>query len=676
MKNRYSQNFIEKTIKKIRQLRADVDMHDRLYYRENRPQISDFEYDCLKAELFRLEQVLKNVGINTTEDKIGNDLLNGFQKCKHLTPMQSLTNTYSYDELLAFDSRVSKQLNDQKYTYIVEPKIDGIAINLIYENGYFKYALTRGDGITGDDVTNNILTINNLPKKLTNCPKEIEIRGEVYIDEQTFEIENEFRRTNGFEEYANPRNLAAGTVKSLDPEDVKKRNLKAIFYAIGYSSDNRFSTQAGVLEQLSKWKFPSQEQYWYAEDITHAWECIIKLNTIRKDFKYWTDGAVLKINELHLHDKLGNTAKAPRWSIAYKFAPTRVSTKLENIILQVGRTGVITPVAVLTPIEIDGSIISRATLHNANEIEKKGIRIGDYVFLEKAGEIIPAIVSVDLKKRKKDSQPFIFPEICPSCGHKLSRADSEVALRCTNIECKEQIKCKILYFVSKEAMNIDNLGESLIGKLIENGCLKNIADIYQLTYNDLASLPKLGQKSALKILNNIDKSKNYPIWRIINGLGIFGVGEQTAQELAEKFHSIYELANASIEKLTSIAGVGQKVAEAIHIFFFEETNKKLITRLEKSGVRLSEQVIDNNKVTKIFDNKIFVLTGTLNHFTRTQIKEIIESLGGHVSASISIKTNILIIGENAGSKLSKATELGILIWDENEFIKHCQLEIK
>lgn len=673
MKNPLPRNQIEKNIKKLQKLRSDLDMHDRLYFRENNPQISDFEYDCLKAEFLRVKSLLEDSNIDISEDKIGNDLSNGFTKIRHLSPMQSLSNTYSYDELVAFDARVRKQLGNQSYSYIIEPKIDGIAINLIYRDGRLEYALTRGDGTTGDEVTKNILTIDGLPTMLTDCPAVIEIRGEVFIDEQVFKSENEYRQANGLEEYSNPRNLAAGTVKSLDLEDVKKRKLRAIFYAIGYSSDARFDTQQDVLEQLPRWGFQSQERFWYATDMAHAWEAIEQLNTARDGFRYWTDGAVLKINELDLHKKLGATAKAPHWSIAYKFAPTRVSTLLKDIIFQVGRTGVITPVAVLDPIEIDGSIVSRATLHNANDIARKDIRIGDHVFLEKAGEIIPAIVSVDLTKRPTDSQSFVFPSRCPSCGLILVHFDNEVAWRCPNPGCPAQLMAKVIHFVSKNALNIDGLGEIVIQNLITRQKIHNIADVYGLTFNDLTGIPKFGQKSALKVLRNIDNSKNCSIWRIINGLGILGIGEQTAKDLANKFHSIKKLAHASTEELANISGIGQTLAESITKFFKDQNNRDTLDQLEKYGIQLSEQHPTDQRDTKILDQKFVALTGTLDRFTREQAKTIIEQLGGQVTDTVSKKTNILITGVQPGSKLKKAEDLGITIWTEADFIEHCSL---
>ena len=675
MKNKNLNDSTAKIIKKFQQLKSDIDKHDRLYYRENAPQISDFEYDCLKAEFLRIQGVMKNVGIKISEDKVGNDLSNGFKKVQHLSPMQSLSNTYSYEELLAFDNRVNKQLKGHAYTYIVEPKIDGVAINLIYKNGRLEHALTRGDGLIGDEVTQNVLTIREIPTELSECPEIIEIRGEVFIDEATFEAENEYREANGLEEYANPRNLAAGTIKSLDLEDVKRRHLRAIFYAIGYSSNSQFLTQESVLEQLPHLGFPSQEKFWHAKNIGEAWDKIEQLNIARKSFKYWTDGAVLKINELDLHDKLGSTAKAPHWSIAYKFAPTRAPTTLKDITFQVGRTGVVTPVAVLDPIEIDGSMITRATLHNANDIAKKDIRIGDHVFLEKAGEIIPAIVSVDLNKRPQNSKPFVFPKNCPSCQSPLERVESEVAWRCTNPNCPAQLKGKIMHFVSKSALNIDGLGETVIQGLIDKKKIQNVADIYRLTYNDLAELLNLGQKSTLKILNNIDKSKNCSIWRIINGLGILGIGEQIAKDLANKFLSINKLAQATAEQLANIPGIGEKLTESIIEFFKKTENQNLIKQLENFGICLCAQLTDNQQDIKILSNKNVVLTGTLKRFTRTKAKEIIESLGGRVSETVSKKTDLLIVGENSGSKLAQAQKLGITICTEDEFIKQCSLKI-
>lgn len=670
---KFSSQDPAKIEKKLQRLRGDVALHDRLYYRENRPQISDFEYDCLKAELLRLEEIATNFGIKTRKDLVGNDLANGFQKYPHLSPMQSLSNTYSRDELIAFDGRVKNCIRDQHYTYVIEPKIDGVAINLIYENGRLIRALTRGDGVFGDDVTGNILATQSLPETLQHCPNKFEIRGEIFIGEKAFETTNEVRRAHGLEEYANPRNLAAGTVKSLDPHGAQMRDLKVITYAIGYTSSSNLKTQNDVLKQLLDWGFPTQKKYWVAANIGAAWECIGELDAERKNFAYWTDGAVAKINELNLHEILGNTAKAPRWAIAYKFAPTRVSTKLKNIVLQIGRSGVATPVADLEPIEIAGSTVSRATLHNADEIARKDIRINDHVFLEKAGEIIPAIVSVDLSKRTENCRPFMFPTHCPSCGYKLIKWPNEVAWRCTNSACKAQLKSKILHFASKFAMDIDDFGESVIEKLVDSGRLKTIADTYGLTYDDLVALPKLGQKSALNILNNIELSKNCPPWRLVNGLGILGIGTQIAKDLCENFSSVAELSSARVEELASIGGIGEKTAQAIVDFFSNADNQTTLENLKKHGLCLSSKHATTQHVAKLFDGKIFALTGALAHLTRAQAQNIIEAHGGKVSNSISKKTSAIICGSDSGTKLERARELEIEIWDENTFLSKCNL---
>jgi DNA ligase (NAD+) len=667
-----SQNFA-KIEKKLLRLRSDVALHDRLYYRENRPQISDFEYDCLKTELLRLEEIAANFGIKTWKDLVGNDLANGFQKYPHLSPMQSLSNTYSHGELLAFDNKVKNCIRGQHYTYVIEPKIDGIAINLIYENGRLIRALTRGDGVFGDDVTGNILAIQSLPEVLRHCPDKLEIRGEIFIDEKAFETTNGIRRAHGLEEYANPRNLTAGTVKSLDSHSAQMRDLKIITYAIGYASNGNLKTQNDVLKQLLDWGFPTQKKYWAAANMDTAWECIGELDAERKNFAYWTDGAVVKINELNLHEILGNTAKAPRWAIAYKFAPMRVSTKLKNIILQIGRSGVVTPVADLEPIEIAGSTVSRATLHNADEIARKDIRINDHVFLEKAGEIIPAIVSVDLPKRTENCRPFAFPTHCPSCGYKLIKRSNEVAWRCTNSACKAQLKSKIIHFASKFAMNIDNFGESVIEKLVDSGRLKTIADVYSLTYSDLVALPKLGQKSALNILNNIELSKNCPPWRLINGLGIWGIGTQTAKDLCENFSSVAELSSAPVEKLASISGIGEKTAQAIIDFFSNADNQITLENLKKYGLCLSSKHVVTQHIMKFFNGKTFALTGTLTHLTRAQAQNIIEAHGGKVSNSVSKKISTVICGSDSGAKFERARKLGIEIWDENTFLSKCNL---
>ncbi|MDR1401798.1 MAG: NAD-dependent DNA ligase LigA [Puniceicoccales bacterium] len=666
----YSHSHIRTLKAKHDKLLAEIAMHDRLYYRENNPKISDFEYDCLKAEAERLGETLASHSIPTEKTIIGDDRIAGFEAAAHLSPMMSLANTYSRDELFQFDMRIKSIFGGQKFSYVIEPKIDGIAINLIYKNGNFHRALTRGNGTIGDDVSSSVRTIRDLPLRIENLSESIEIRGEIYIDEQTFAAINKCREEQGLDVFSNPRNLAAGTVKTLDVSEVAERNLQLITYAIGHGASDSENLQSDTLEYLKRLGFRSQEKYWTATNISEAWKCVEELNAMRHSFPYWTDGAVIKINELQLHRELGATAKSPRWAIAYKFEPERAITKITNIILQVGRTGVITPVAELESVQLSGTNVSRATLHNADEIAKKDIRPGDYVTLEKAGEIIPAIISVDASKRAHDSKPFVFPDTCPSCGSKLVRLEGEAAWRCQNSYCLPQIQRRIEHFVSRVAMDIDGLGSSAIEKLIAGGKLSCICDIYRLKFYDLENLEKLGAKSALKILNNIDGSKSRPLWRLLHGLGIPGIGEQTAKMLAAEFLSVANLAAAKLEDLEKLNGIGEKLAAAVISFFGEPNNMKIIENLLTLGVVCEDGNSENIRTNSIFQGKIFVLTGTLSSMPRQKAIEAIETLGGQVANSVSAKTQILIAGENGGSKIAKAKSLGIAIWGENELLRN------
>ncbi|MDR1413556.1 MAG: NAD-dependent DNA ligase LigA [Puniceicoccales bacterium] len=670
----YSNSRIRASKAKYEKLLAEIALHDRLYYRENNPTISDFEYDCLKAEAERLKEILESHSVEAEETILGDDRILSFESAAHLSPMMSLANTYSRDELLQFDARTKTILGNQKFSYVIEPKIDGIAINLIYRMGKFSRALTRGNGAVGDDVSANIKTIKALPLRIDNFSESIEIRGEIYMDEQTFIALNKFREEQGLDAFANPRNLAAGTVKTLDVNEVAERNLQLIVYAVGYGSNETVTLQSEALEYLTKLGFQSQKRYWIARDISEAWACIEELNAVRHSFSHWTDGAVLKVNELQLHEKLGATAKSPRWAIAYKFAPERALTRLRNIILQVGRTGVITPVAEVEPIQISGTSVSRATLHNADEIAKKDIRLGDYVAIEKAGEIIPAIISVDTERRSLTSEPFVFPERCPSCGSKLVRLDGEVAWRCQNSYCLPQIQRRIGHFVSRVAMDIDGFGVSLIEKLIAAGKLSCASDIYRLKFDDLKNLEKLGAKSALKILNNIDGSKTRPLWCLLHGLGISGIGEQTAKVLAIRFLSMDNLMAAKLEDLEILNGIGEKLALAIVSFFGEPNNMKIIEDLKALGVCGINEASATAHGNLNFQGKTFVLTGALASMPRQRAIELIENLGGKAVNSISKNTRILIAGENGGSKIAKAQSLGIAIWSEAEFLENLKGE--
>ncbi|MDR1891352.1 MAG: NAD-dependent DNA ligase LigA [Puniceicoccales bacterium] len=666
-KKTYSTSDIRALKARYDKLLSEINLHDRLYYRENNPRISDFEYDCLKSEVERLREVLAVYAVDVKDTTIGDDRQSGFQSFAHLSPMMSLANTYSREELFQFSNHLETALGPQKFSYVVEPKIDGIAINLIYKNGKFFKALTRGNGTIGDDVSVNIKTIRDLPLEIENHSEALEIRGEVYIDKQTFIGINKIREEQELELFANPRNLAAGTIKTLNIDEVSERNLKLITYTIGHCSEKIVSRQSEVLEILKNLGFASQEKYWTAESIEEAWKHVEELDKMRHIFPYWTDGAVLKINELQFYETLGATAKSPRWAIAYKFAPERATTKIKNIILQVGRTGIITPVADLESVLLSGTNVSRATLHNADEISKKDIRMGDYVTVEKAGEIIPAIVAVDTAKRDVNSRPFIFPKICPACGSQLIQLTGEVAWRCQNLCCLPQIQRRLEHFVSRAAMDIDGLGTVVIEKLVAGQKLNNIADIYRLTFNDLESLEKFGTKSALKILGNIDDSKNRPLWRLLHGFGILGIGEQTAKILAKHFHSLDNLIAATPEELERLDGIGVKLSNAITAFLGEPHNVKIIDDLRMLGVIHGDthgEILQNQR----FHAKNFVLTGTLSSMTRQEAVEKIEHLGGNVANSISKNVHILIAGENCGSKLEKAQSLGLEIWNETDLL--------
>jgi DNA ligase (NAD+) len=551
----------------------------------------------------------------------------------------------------------------------VEPKIDGLAVNLIYENGNLKYALTRGNGVEGDDVTDNVKTIAGLPLEIEDIPELIEIRGEVYMDDEIFRKINEERRNAGEILFANARNLASGTLKLMDSEEVRARNLKILLYGIG--AGNFLKKQCEIYDFLQKLRFPSQTFYHICEKIDNAAEIIQRLNGERNQLPYGTDGVVFKVNDRVLQEQLGATAKAPRWAFAYKFEPERAETILRNVTFQVGRTGVITPVAELEPVNLSGSWVSRATLHNADDMAKKDIRIGDTVIVEKSGEIIPAIVGVKLENRPKNGlEKLNFPRNCPRCGTELARPLEEVAWRCPNGDCREQMVQKIIYFASKTAMDIDGLGENVVRKLVENGKIKTIADIYTLGKEDLYVLENFGNKSINYLLSSIEHSKKTALWRLLSALGIPSIGEKTAKDLANYFQSWDTLAAASSEELENVRGVGKKVAQGIFDYFHGTKNLDLLEKMRKIGFIFENTAVDYNPN---FSKKIFALTGTLQQFTRNQAKELIEKSGGIVVGVLSAKVDVLIAGAGAGKKLDSAEKKGMEIWSEADFTEKLNL---
>jgi DNA ligase (NAD+) len=657
----------KKIQKKILQLMGEIERHDRLYYRDSRPEISDFEYDCLKGELLHLESLFpEGAGkIGVGDDRGGNLLTR-----KHYTPMLSLENTYNWGDILDFDGRIRKLLATEKdIEYVVEPKIDGLAVNLIYENGQLKYALTRGNGVEGDDVTDNVKTIEGLPLSIGNVPHLIEIRGEVYMDGEVFRKINAERANGGEMLFANARNLASGTLKLMDSEIVRSRHLKILLYGIG--EGNGLERQSDIYPFLQELGFISQTYYHVALGLGGMKALIGELDGERKRLPYATDGVVFKVNERALQERLGATAKAPRWAFAYKFEPERAETILRNVTFQIGRTGVITPVAELDPVNLSGSRVARATLHNADDIAKKDIRIGDRVVVEKSGEIIPAIVGVRLENRPQSGlEKLIFPRNCPCCGTPLVRLAGEVARRCPNADCQGQVIQKFIYFISKTAMDIDGLGETAVKKLVENGKIKTLADIYALQREDLCVLENFGEKSINRLLANVERSKRTELWRFINGLGIPSIGEKMAKDLANYFHNFDQLVAASLDELGHVRGVGQKVAQGIFDYFRDSRNLELLQKFKEINFEFEKIAVQYNPH---FEGKVFALTGTMQQFTRNQAKALIEKNGGSVTNTVSDSVNILIAGSEAGQKLDAARKKNIAIWTEEDFTEKLTL---
>ncbi|GAB4281640.1 MAG: NAD-dependent DNA ligase LigA [Opitutales bacterium] len=653
----------------IQRLIQEIQHHDDLYYKKAAPEISDREYDRLKKKLEQLESVISQSDSPT--QRVGDDRDEAFTSYPHRLPMLSLDNTYSQEELKAFHNRLAKHFESEKLEFIIEPKIDGAAVSLTYEHGKLTRALTRGNGEEGDDITENIQTIQELPRTFqgSNIPKLIEVRGEVYLTHKDFERINAEQERHGLPLYANPRNLAAGTLKRLDPQEVQERKLSIVLYGLGFCEPkNAFSSQATFHEAARAWGLPTLEHFALAHGFQEVWQAIEAMDARRHQFSYETDGAVIKLNQITQQKDLGSTAKAPRWAIAFKFETEKAETRIHAITLQVGRTGVITPVAELDPVQLSGTTVSRATLHNEDQIKLKDIRIGDTVIIEKAGEIIPAVLEVVLQKRPKGTSPYEFPKTCPSCHGPIERIEGEAAFRCSNANCPPQMRRRILHFASRQAMDIENLGVAVVDQLSERAIIHNIADLYSLTVEDLLPLEKFAQKSAENLIAAIEKSKSQALWRLIHGLGIPNVGAQTAKDLARHLHSLQALIDANKEALNAIDGIGPTIIQSISSFFANHENQKIIERLLKAGLKTEENPQPGN-TQQVLQGKTFVITGTLPNLSREEAKEKIEAAGGKVSSSISKKTDYLLCGASPGSKHTKAETLGTPILDETAFIK-------
>lgn len=665
------------TNKKIAQLRKQLERHNYLYYVEARPAISDREYDRLMRELIDLEKA--HPGLLTPDSpslRVGGAPLKEFKTIEHKIPMLSLDNTYSREELEEFDQRVQKGLGGEPFSYFVEEKIDGVSIALVYEDGLLKLGATRGDGRYGDDITENIRTIGSIPLRLPApgsvwegpVPSLLEVRGEAYIPKEQFEKINREKEKVGEELFANPRNACAGSLKLLDPKLVAARKLDILIHGLArFEGKARPQSQSEAMSFLKKIGFKVISNARRCEKLQEVFDVIDTIEKKRGALAYEIDGVVVKVDQFEDQQTLGMTSKSPRWMIAYKYAAEQAETVLEDINIQVGRTGVLTPVAILKPVRLAGTTVSRASLHNQDEIERLDARIGDYVFIEKSGEIIPQVISVNKERREGSLAKFVFPKKCPVCGQKVGKQGEEVAIRCLNPLCPAQLKGALRHFAGREAMDIENLGIAIIDQLVAKGLVKDLADIYSLKITDVEALERMGERSANNLIDGIGRSKDRPLARLIFALGILDVGVHTAFILADRFGSLEKLSRATLEDLEGIREIGPVTAESIVEFFSHAATKKILKKLEVAGVRtdLVEKIAGDNP----FRGKTIVLTGTLEGMERPAAEALLRKLGAHPSGSVSKKTNILVAGPGAGSKLSKARELSIPIWDEAKFLK-------
>ncbi len=658
----------EEAKEKIEKLKKEIRFHEYKYYVENAPVISDFEFDKLLKELERLESIYPEfITPDSPTQRIGEQPIEGFESVEHKNPMLSLQNAYSFEELFDFDAKVKKNTGISSVEYVTELKIDGLSISLIYENGILVRGITRGDGKRGDDVTHNVKTIRSIPLRIKE-KRKVEVRGEVFLSKEAFEKINREKELKGEPLFANPRNAAAGTMRLLDPKEVARRGLDIFVYYIFINDTEPFDTHYENLKFLKALGFKVNPNSRLNKNINEVINFCKEWEPKREELDYDVDGIVVKVNDINLQKKLGATSKFPKWAIAYKFPPKQVRTRIKDIIVQVGRTGAITPVAVLEPVEVAGSTVSRATLHNEDEIRRKDIRIGDWVWLVKSGDVIPKITGVIKERRTGDEKEFKMPEYCPSCGAKLYKPEGEAIWRCPNVSCPAKLKGSILHFVSRDAMNIEGMGESLVQQLLDKKMLKDIADIYYLDPEKIEKLERMGKKSTENLMREIEKSKKNELYRLIYGLGIRLVGEYTAKLLASHFKSLDSLMNVGKEELTEINEIGEKVAESIVIFFNEERNLRVIEKLRKAGLNFYQKK-EKEPVLAKFQGLQFVFTGELDKYSRSEAKKIVESLGGRVSSSVSKKTDYVVVGKNPGSKFEKAKSLGVKILNENEFLK-------
>ena len=649
--------------KEINELRRKLNYYGKLYYVDDAPAISDYEYDMLMQQLKALEKEHPElITPDSPTQRIGGPALSKFEPVHHQVPLESLTDVFSVDELFAFGERMDSMLPGH-HSYTVEPKIDGLSMSLEYENGVFVRGATRGDGVIGEDVTENLRTVRSLPLRIENTPERLIVRGEVYMSRAVFNELNAQREINGEKLLANPRNAAAGSIRQLDPKIAASRKLDIICFNMQYSSDDIYSSHAQTLDAMKAMGFPVVPYMKY-DSIRDCVERIEWLGEHRDELPYDMDGAVIKIDSLEQRTALGSTAKAPRWAVAFKYPPEKKESKVLDVIVQVGRTGVLTPKVIVEPVRLAGTTVSAATLHNQDNIDRLDLRIGDTVVLQKAGEIIPEVLSVNKDKRPEGTVPFVMPSVCPECGSPVVRDEDGAALRCTSPECPAQRLRNIAHFASREAMDIEGLGISVCESLINNGLVSSAADLYYLEQDKIAELERMGDKSAANLIAAIERSKSAGLARLLCAFGIRQVGQKAAKVLAGSFEDLDALIAADAEQLTAIPDIGGITAGFITEWFSLPQSQHLIGRLRAAGVDFTSH---EEKRDDRFAGLTFVLTGTLSDFTRDEASAIIESFGGKVSSSVSKKTSYVLAGENAGSKLTKAEGLGIKIISEADF---------
>ncbi|MBQ7409818.1 MAG: NAD-dependent DNA ligase LigA [Clostridia bacterium] len=674
--------------KRIEELKKITNYHAKKYYDEDSPEISDFEYDMLMLELRNLEKEFPEfITSDSLTQHVGGTVKEGFEKVEHEVPLQSLQDIFDFEELYSFDERVRKALERETeledgqieffedenkkekkldLKYIVETKIDGLSVSLEYKKGVFVRGATRGNGLVGEDITENLKTIKNIPKKLKE-PIDITVRGEVFIGKKEFDEMNEEREANEEPLFANARNAAAGSLRQLDSTITASRPLDIFIFNVQKSESINFTSHIESLKYLEKIGFNVNPVKIECETVEDVIKEIEKIGENREDLSFGIDGAVIKVDNLEQREILGTNYKTPKWAIAYKYPPEQKETILKEIAFQVGRTGAITPMAILEPVKVAGSTISKTTLHNEDFIKEKDLRVGDTVVIQKAGDVIPEVVGVKKEKRTGNEPEFKMITKCPVCGADAIREEGEAAVRCIGIECPAKQYRNILHFVSREAMNIKGLGDSIVEELLNRNLISNIADLYKLKLEDIASLKKNGKKFAQNLIDSLNESKNNEFYRLINGLGIRHIGVKAAKQLAKKYKTIDNLAGASYESLVEIDDMGEIMAQSVYEFFSQEQTKDLIQKFKDSGINMEEASSADNTDNR-FEGMIFVLTGGLENYSRKQAEDIIESFGGKTSSSVSKKTSYVLAGEDSGSKLTKAQELGVTVISEEEFI--------